>query len=484
MPQSTTKNEIESVSIKNIGANGVIMENVIDESLMPAGAVNWAINCHFDRIGAVTTRDGITLLGAQVSSGNNIVGMFQFLDTGTGTDDRLIVVAGTVAYALVSGTWTSKRTTLTANKKARFTNFIDYVFMVNGAEAMQSWDGGAGNFSTNNVTNAPATKYIDNFRSRVWAVATVANPSRLFYSSVAAAGGTITWDTTNWYIDIAPGDGEDISGIQRFSGEEYIFKPNSVYRIFSINQTEPDAQINVGTYSQESIQVAKDGMYWHHPSGIYRLRKGETTPTEISRPINDIIKNISRTNYTEVSSWEDADHVMFYVGDITVYGITISNCVIRWTISTQTWTIYSYPVPLVIGASYDVSASLGRVVGDNDGNVYQFDTGNTDNTVAINYELETRWLSLTGLRSDTVSIGNIVGLHENLVGANVGWRSGNHNRLEIQPIGQLKEQETSFSNLEVKGNRIKLSIRGNTNSGSGIFQGFEIISWINEGVII
>lgn len=471
------------ISVRNLGSSGMIMEGVVDEFLVPSGAVNWSINGHFDRIGSFTVRSGLTLLGAQIVDNFAIKGLFQFTDTGAGTNDRLIAVANTVAYALVSGTWTSKRTGLTANTKARFTNFVDLVFMVNGLEAMNSWDGGAGNFGTTNCTSAPVAKYIDNFRSRVWAAATTSLPSRLYYSSVADINGAITWNTTTQYIDVAPGDGEDLSGVKKFATALYAFKPNSVYRIFSINQTEPDPQIFVGTYSQESITVAKDGMYWHHPSGLYRLRKGESQPIEISRPIYDIIKNVTRSNYTETASWNDDDHVYFYLGNITVYGITINNCVARWTISTEIWTIYSYAVPLVVGNTYDTSSSIARVVGDDDGNVYTFDSGYDDNGTAINFELETKWLNISGLRSEIKTIRKITGLHENMVGGNIGWRNGTMNKREIQPIGQLGDQETNFPNLDVNGNRIKLSLRGSSNAGNAVFQGWEIVDWLNEGII-
>ena len=471
------------IVIRDIGSKGIIQEGVVDEFFMPVGAVNWAVNGHFDRIGAFTVRSGLTILGAQIVDNFAIKGLHQALDTGSGTNDRLIAVANTTWYALVSGVWTAKRTGLTANSKTRFTNFVDLVFGVNGVEAMQSWDMGAGNFSTTNVTSAPVAKYIDNFRSRVWAAATTALPSRLYYSSIADINAAITWNLTTQYIDVAPGDGEDITGIKKFGSAIYVFKNSFIYRIFSINQSEPDPQISTGTYSQESITVAKDGMYWHHPSGIYRLRKGETNPTEISRPIYDIIKNITLANYSEVASWNDDDHVYFHVGNVTLYGITLTNCVIRWTVSTETWTVYKYSVPLVVGNAYNDGTTIGRVVGDDDGNIYTFDSGTTDNGAAINYELETRWLSISGLRSEAKTIRTIIGIHEGMVGGNLGWRNGNMNRREIKAIGQLRKQESVFDNQDINGNRIKLSVRGTSTAGNAVFQGWEIVDWLNNGMI-
>lgn len=479
-------NPTPPISLRNMGSGGIIMEGVVDEFLVPASSVNWAVNVHFDKIGAVTVRDGVTILGAQVADTYSCLGLHQFLDTGTGTNDRLISVFNDTAYALVSGTWTSKRTGMTAGKKARFTNFVDLAFMVNGTDAMQSWDGGAGNFSTTNVTSAPAAAFIDNFRSRVWAAKTSGNPSRLFYSSVASVAGAITWDTATQFIDIAPGDGEDITAIKKFGSALHVFKNSAVYRVFSINQTEPDPQINVGTYSQESVTVTKDGMYWHHPSGIYRLRKGEANPTEISRPIYDIIKNILRSNYSEIASWNDDDHVYFSIGNVTVSGVILTNCVIRWTISTEIWTVYSYAQYFVAGATYDVSSDkMYRVVADNDGNVFTFDSGTTDNGTAINYEMETRWLNISGLRSEKKTIIRMAGLHENMQGASVGWRSGTMNKREIEPIGdgKLEEQETIFNGLQIDFNRLKLSIRGSSSAGGAVFQGFEIIDWLNQGTL-
>ena len=469
------------ISIRNIGQHGLITDTVIDESLMPTGAVSWAVNVHFDRIGAATVRTGITIIGSQIADTYSIKGLHQFLDTGAGTNDRLIAVANTVVYALVSGTWTSKRTGLTANSKTRFTNFVDYVFMVNGVDAMNTWDGGAGNFSTTHTTSAPAAAFIDNFRSRVWAARTVANPSRLYYSAIADASGNVIWTgDDSGFIDIAPGDGEDITGIKKFGTVLCVFKNSNIYRLFSINQTEPDPQISTGTYSQESITVAKDGMYWHHPSGIYKLSKGGAAPIEISRTIYDVIKNIARSFYSEVSSWNDDDHVYFSVGSVTINGISITNCVIRWTISTELWTIYDYAQRLLIGANYDTGSEIVRVVGDNDGNVYTFDSGTTDNGTTIKYQLETRWLNISGLRSETKSIVRMAVLHEELAGANVSWRNGTE--LEFKPIGQLEKQESVFNSLSVRGNRIKFSIRGSSTSG-GVFQGFEILEWLNEGVL-
>ena len=152
------------ISIRNLGANGIICDGVVDEYLVPSGAVSWSINMHYDKIGSAVLRPGLTIIGSQIVDNKSVVGLFQFLDTGTGTNDKLVAVCNTAAYYWSGSSWTSRRTGLTADKKARFTNFCDLLFMVNGTEAMASWTGAAGDaFSTvTNVTSAPAAYFIDN----------------------------------------------------------------------------------------------------------------------------------------------------------------------------------------------------------------------------------------------------------------------------------------------------------------------------------
>ena len=480
MPES----QVQPISLRN-HANGVILESSVDEFLLPEGSVSYSLNFNYDKIGSATVRPGYLVLGDQMNAGDTVVGLHNFLDEGAGTDDRLIAVVDTVVYYLSGSTWTSKRTSLTADAKADFTSFVDQVFMVNGQEASAVWSGASGDsFVTNaNAMSAPVGNFVENFRSRVWIANTAANPSRLTYSSVASSSGTILWSGSDFgFIDVAPGDGEDITGIKKFSNALLVFKKNFTYRVFSVNETDPDPKIFVGTYSNESIELGKDGVYFHHPSGIFRMT-GNGAPVEISKPINNIIENVVASYYTEVSSWHDSDHVYFSLGDVTMEGQTVTNCVVRWTISTEVWAVYSYADEFHIGASYDNGTNIVQVVGGEDGYVYTFNSGASDNGAAINYHLETKYYTFSGLRSETKTIRRLSALHTELTGAQLGWKNGNHSFSEIQPIGTMQKQEQVFDNQDVKGNRIKFVVSGASAVQTGSFQGLEILEWINEGVI-
>ena len=158
---------LESQQITNF-QNGYVSRGSVSESRYPLDAVEESINFDFDRIGAVKLRKGLTLLGNTIS-GTAMLGLYEFRDSGSGTNNQILSVNGNTLYYLSSGTWTSKRTGLTSGKKARFSTFLDFVFMVNGSDATQTWNGNpSSSFGTTHAASAPIGAFIENFRSRMW----------------------------------------------------------------------------------------------------------------------------------------------------------------------------------------------------------------------------------------------------------------------------------------------------------------------------
>ena len=290
---------------RNSLKNGVITESAVSENEYPKDAVIEAVNFHFDTIGEATLRKGTTILGNQLSG--DVLGLFQHIDS-AGTNNRIIAVNGGTVYYLSGSIWTSKRG-VTNGKKARFSTFLNYVFMVNGTDTTATWDGSASAFGTTNASGAPIGKYIENYRARMWIAGDATYPDRLFYSSLPSAVTTplITWDTsvtTGQWVDISPSDGENITALHRTKDSLLVFKNNHIYRVYSIAQADPDPKFNVGTYSQESIVEAKNGVYFFHPTGIYRYN-GDVQ--EVSRPVRDFVENITLGNYTKVSGYLETE---------------------------------------------------------------------------------------------------------------------------------------------------------------------------------
>lgn len=459
--------------------NAVVREAAVDEGLVPQDSVELAINGHFDRIGAFTTRKGIELLGAQIAAGNSVLGMGNYRNN-AGTIFAALAKVNADVYANTGSGWSSVRSGLGASTKARFTNLVDYAFMVNGNSAaggsgLATWPG-SGSFGSTNAGSLPAGDFIENYRSRIW----VADKStdKVYYTNVVTTSNTITGGTA--FLQISPQDGESITGLKRHSRALLVFKQNHIYRIFTTNSTDPDPTIRRGTYSQESIVESKDGIYYHHPTGFYKYIDGPEQE-EISRPIIDIIQAIPRSSYANIAGWADDDHVSWSIGDITLNGVSYSNVVCRRTISTQLWTIYSYPVEFRSSTLYDTGSEIFQLIGSDDGQVFKFDTGKDDNGTPIFFDLITHWMYFTENKNLLKTIGKLVCVHENSLGANVSYQVDTQNQKNTNnswtPIGKISKD--LYEALGVGNNkpftRIRFRLTGSNSGDPMIFRHFEVL---------
>lgn len=450
---------------------GIVREAAVDETLTPLNTAEFIKNLHCDRIGALTLRPGVTLLGTQVESGKNVLGMSNYRNN-AGSTKRLLAKIDTNVYDYDGSSWNSVRSGLTASSKARFTNFIDLTYMVNGNgnEVCSTFDGS--NFGSSNVGDLPKGDYIENYRSRIWVGDKATD--KLYYSDVVNTDQTITGGTS--FIQVSPQDGEQLTALARHPRALLAFKNNHIYRIFNINSIDPDPAIDRGTYSQESVIQSKSGIYYHHPSGFYKfIFDGEQQ--EISRPIIDIIKAIPRSYYSNVSGWYDEDHLYWSIGDITLNGVSFANVVCRFTLSTEVWALYSYSSEFRSSALYDNGTTLIPVVGDDDGNVLQLNSGNTDNGTEIHYDFITHWNYITEIKSTIKDVSEVAAIHENAQGANIQYQLDTEGDNEWTNIGEIKEELKHEFNINAKRfKRIRFRMSGNSLGDEFIFRTFELLT--------
>lgn len=472
--------------------SGLIVDGAVSENRRPESSVSESINMDFDMIGGAKLRTGLTQIGSTLTG--NILGAYYFVDTVSASPkSRLIVVNATIVYYLNGSSYSSIRTGLTSGSKARFTTYLNFVFMVNGTEATAIWDGDTGGgFVTNgNATNAPKGKYTDNFKSRVWIAGDPVYPDRLYYSSLAseATPPVIAWSadptTGSQWFDVSPSDGQSITGLHRTRGTLLVFKQNTLFKVYSISQADPDPYYGVGTYSQESVIETKSGVFFHHSSGFYQYNiYGQVV--EISRPIIDIVRAISVSNYTSVSAWldTDGDHINWSIGNVTYGGVTYSNMVVRYSISTQVWTHRSYPVQFICSTSsgryYTDGTNLFNIVGDTGGKTYEYNTGKTDNGSSISYAITHRWENIDGLLSTRKTLGSACFNHYGASGANVSAQVDTTRSDWIQ-VGQLQLQNTGFNNLaNIKGRRMRIRVAGQSTGETFEYDGYELLGVTDE----
>lgn len=481
--------ELDPLSITNIGSNGVIRESQVSPSLYPEGAVPDVRNFHFDRVGAATVRPGIAAVGSTVLTSRPCVGLHN-AQSGTALAVFSNGSSATI-YSFDGSNWNVSLDGGTASVRVRFVDFGSYTialnFMYNTYTSMRFWNAGSSRHwhNTGNPINPQnmwgyAPQLGDVFKSKIYVAGDPSYPSRLFFSSVISSTGRITWSPTTDYVDINPGDGEDVTGLKRYSLELLFFKPNYIYR-FRTTGVDPDPLIKIGTRSHESIVEGKRGLYFHHDSGFYRYSGGY--PTEISRPIADIVDAIPFSQYSSITGWNDSDHIYWSIGNVTVAeakeSVTYKNCVLRYTESSDAWTVYTYAWEIRRGMLYTRGTTLSRLVGTDMGHVATHNSGTTDLGEPIPFKLRTKWYDW-GSVATTKVMQELTAICEKSLGTTLAYKIDES--IDWKPVGELKKLSTFFDKQNARFRRIKFQISGMSRGEAPVFLGVDITKGLNEGI--
>lgn len=476
-------------TIKNIKipypTEGVIRSAQLNDTVAPENSCQLAVNMNFDRVGALVTRPGT---GTYATTRTGSITSFGTLNVQGGIK-RLYSQVGTDISAYSGGVWTSVRT-CTVSTKARFSQWLNRLYMVNGTDALQCSSGSSFSAEAGFVpaTTMPVGDFISaGFDGRIW-IANKANDA-LYYSDIVQFTPpntySITYTATNFIKNLSPQDGESITGLFRVPKALLVFKQNHIFRVYSATNVDPYPAYNVGTYSQESIVQAKDGLYFHHSSGFYKFAY-DSQPTEISRRIIDFVKAIPRASYENiVGVYDGYDAVKWSVGSLTVEGVTYENCQLRYSISTQVWTIYDYgDKDITALIRFDDGTTIEQVIGLSDGRVGKLDYGNTDFGDNIFYDMIDRWRSFTDMYSHSKNISGMTIITENAAGMDVKYQTEKSVVNKWEDIDTVNDKfDALFPNASTDDfNNIRLRLCGYTNGAPVVFHGIELLSIQDKGL--
>ncbi len=483
--------KMQPIQLRNFGVYGLIRQSEVSDSLIPNEALTEAINVNFDSKGAITERPGLTGLGSTIQAGYPIWGIH---NSQNGSMFAAISQGGSMrVYAFpTASAWTSSLTGGSANIKVRFLeaggrtialNFGNASNMYSSVQFLNTSDSWVttGNpinpqALTDQVAGSPNPIYGEVFKSRIYVVG--ANSSRLWFSNVISSTGNFAWTPSNDWVDINPNDGENITGLKRYSLELLIFKPNYIYR-FRVSSVDPDPLIKIGTRSNESIIEGKKGLYFNHDSGFYRYTGGY--PEEISRPISDIVEVIPYSQKLIMSSWKDSDHIYWSAGNLTIEGEVWTNCVLRFTESSELWTVYSYSNNIKVASDYNSGSALTRVAGLDNGVVATVNSGTTDLGEPIRYRVATKWYEIEGIENRK-TIERIMSICDKAQGSVLMYKKDNS--IKWENIGQLTKYINDFDKLGIQFHRIMFKLTGVNRNEATVFLGLNILEGINEGIII
>lgn len=405
---------------------------------------------------------------------------------------RLFAQIGNGYLVWDQSTWTNLGSEGNPITKARWAQFLNRMWRVNGTNNSPVETSNGGNFDTTLVpADFPSGDFISaGFEGRVW-VAQAPNDV-IWYTDIVQFTPPNTYALTfdedvNFIKNFSPQDGESITGLYRVPRALLVFKQNHIYRIYGATSVDAYPAYNVGTYSQESIIQAKDGVYFHHSSGFYQFNY-DGQPTEISRRIIDFIQAIPASQYPLiVGLWNGFDAIEWAIGSVTVEGVTYTNCVVRYTISTQVWTIYDYRAPAINSmVVYDDGTNINNLIGTITSTqtagrltvIGKLDSGYLDFTNDIYYEYIDRWRTYTDVYAKSQSISGLNIYNENASGANIFFQKQKSGVNVWEELGTVDENASClFPNAQTDDfNAGRLRISGVTKGVQVVFHGLEVLS--------
>lgn len=379
---------------------------------VPSNAILTADNVEYLLSGGIIGRRGSLKLNSSALAGSVLSLWRHYPRSGTPSTLAAVDTGATVAFSHASGTsGTFSAVTggsgFTTAKPWYFTNWAakDMTFMVNGTDGMQQYDGTTISPVTTACDLLPDGPYIVLHKSRLW----VTKSNELTFSVYASEVNDETCFFGDSQLSVNDPKGGLITGLASFFDFLIILKSTSLWRFIGDITTLSGAQLaryaDVGCEAPATVQVTPFGILFLGKAGLYLTDGISPSPTEISAPIRSLFASRSGTTQypNAVGAWYttkgkqqywlklDPDADDGYI--VTRLDVLSENPFIgERSRAVWLWSHHTN-MPCSFGTSmapWPADSDDGRLtIGDADGFVRTFDTGNTDDGTAIACTVQT-----------------------------------------------------------------------------------------------
>lgn len=456
-------------------STGLILSSQVNDPIFPNNAVTEAINVDFFKVGSVTVRKGITKLSTTVLGSTNVDGLTVFTSN-SATLNYPVVAVGSARYYFSGSGWNTISGSFTPGSKARFVTFGNRLFTVNGTESMKSWDG-SGSWEATNCVTGITPKFIESFKSRIYVAGDATEPDKLFFSTVISSG-SVSWTTGTNFVNVNPSDNAgNITALKKCSAYLLIFKNYAMYR-WDGSATQPDLLVDIGTPSQESVQLVKGICYFFSPYGIFRTDGGY--PEWISKPVQDFIDAVPLANWAKTAAYSDDKYYECFIGDVTVSGVSYTNVSLRIDTTNQTWTVRSYAKTFrAFDRFYSSTYGAINIGGSSDGSVYLMNNGNSDDGAVINYSIITHVVDFGRMGSNKVITDKVFIFTDK--GAGSFFEAILDEQTRVPLGGSIVGQVHKISPVNLKAKQFRFKWYGQTSTCQPNLNGFTFTDVKDEG---
>jgi len=263
--------------------------------------------------------------------------------------------------------------------------------------------------------------------------------------------------------------GGGITALAKCPGYILIFKRRSLKR-WDGSSTYPDDMVRQGTPSQECICYSRGMVAFLNENGIWATVGG--MPKLLSdKRVDDFISAI--TDFTKVHSGATERNIYFAIGDVTVDEITYNNVLLKYNIDYQTWDIRSYAAEIRAISNYvDANGKACLIGGDNDGNIFQLDSGTTDMGTPIFWTVETHNFEF-GSRAYRKRVGERIIHTEGINEGTIFSRVNSKSEKSWNPVGNITGDISRIRGTKDEGNWFNYKIAGSSEKGDAKFLGLE-----------
>jgi hypothetical protein len=378
------------------------------------------LNVEFSDVGAVRQRDGfVEFTGTALTNRVDSLGVYYKADgtrqllAGCGTRLEGINTSGAVIDSetgLAGGPYTFARFAAPGS---------EFVYAGNGTDTLRKWDGSTWTAPTATVDGVAAqampeagaiclTANSDRLVATGFGTnttggpdATASNPSRVYFSDAA---NPESWTTTFW-VDLHPGDGEQIMGAVTWRNFTFVFKES---KFFVFTEEGQDIQglpvfnkyavdTGVGLAAKQALCVSREGVYFMSRQGVYF-----TNGTE-PRLLSELVEPMWRGNAEVYFQSDEINQAQIALSrlwwhDERLYlavptgTATANNRVLVYDIKQGWWSLYDLPCSAGIAWRMTDQPQLmfGYSSGGNEiGRLSA--TAVTDNTVTITSRWRSGW---------------------------------------------------------------------------------------------
>lgn len=307
-------------------------------------------NFELDIDGSLVSRPPIADTGVDMTlgvSGNmKLLGYF----VTTGGAPYLIGSDGLSSTYYFDGTnWILITNTIAASAVCQFRDAAWLLAPVGAANPGGTWSPGSG-FVTQ--PNMPKGSCIVAHKERIWVGLgrnTTSNGTRLYLTDLTL--GLPTWPASPNFIDIGPGDGQNIVDLTTYYSDIIVFKQGSTYR-FSFDSDPSTGTIsrvsdNIGAADKGCFAAYENQLYVLFDNKVYLFTNYNYDRLNIKVPLVASNPSVSLSEYYSISVWSDRVFVAFY-DKMFVYSLR-----------TRTWCTWESTVLTNIGRILPIPGQQG-----------------------------------------------------------------------------------------------------------------------------